>query len=53
MKAFIDEVKDIQDKQLEHDEANAAVLLNQMDIMSKQKDMDEVLAELLLNGLGV
>lgn len=53
MKAFIDEVKDIQHKQLEYDEANAAVLLNQMDIMSKQKDMDEVLAAMLLNGLEV
>ena len=53
MKSLFDEIKDTQQKQSEQDEANAAILLNQMDIMAKQEEQDQVLAEILLNGLGV
>ena len=53
MKSLIDHIKETQQKQSEQDEANAAILLNQMDIMAKQAEMDAVLAEILLNGLGV
>ena len=53
MKGFVDYVKDVQQKQSEQDEANAVILLNQMDIMTKQEEQDQVLAEILLNGLGV
>lgn len=51
MKSMMDQIKEIQQKQVEQDEVQAEILLNQATIQAKLAELDEVQAEILLQGL--